>query len=168
MLEPYDSDRIPVIFVHGLLSIPQMWVPTVTGVESDPALRGHYQFWVFAYPTGDPIALSALRLRESLAQVYQLYPKTKDVVLISHSMGGLISQMQAVTTRHVLWDRVFRAHSPSGRPITRSSATAAEAIHPTARTAWWLTGAHTLRTPGRNLACPVRTVLLLSLRPSAS
>ena len=111
MLEPYDPDRIPVIFVHGLLSIPQMWVPTVTGVESDPALRGRYQFWVFAYPTGDPIALSALRLRESLAQVYQLYPKTKDVVLISHSMGGLLSQMQAVTTRHVLWDRVFRGYA---------------------------------------------------------
>ena len=42
MLEPYDPDRIPVIFVHGLLSISQMWVPTVTGVESDPALRGRY------------------------------------------------------------------------------------------------------------------------------
>jgi pimeloyl-ACP methyl ester carboxylesterase len=111
MLEPYDPDRIPVIFVHGLLSIPQMWVPTVTAVESDPVLRGRYQFWAFAYPTGDPIALSALRLRESLARVYQLYPKTKDVVLISHSMGGLLSQMQAVTTERVLWDRVFRGYA---------------------------------------------------------
>ena len=108
MLEPYDPDRIPVIFVHGLLSVPQMWVPTATAVESDPVLHGRYQFWVFAYPTGAPIALSALRLRESLAQVYQLYPKTKDMVLISHSMGGLLSQMQAVTTRRVLWDRVFK------------------------------------------------------------
>jgi pimeloyl-ACP methyl ester carboxylesterase len=108
MLEPYDPDRIPVIFVHGLLSIPQMWTPTVSAVESDPELRGRYQFWVFAYPTGNPIALSALRLRESLAQVYQSYPKTKDMVLISHSMGGLLSQMQAVTTRRVLWDSVFK------------------------------------------------------------
>ena len=109
MLEPYDPDRIPVIFVHGLLSIPRMWVPTVTAVKSDPVLHGRYQFWVFAYPTGDPIVLSSLRLRESLAQVYQLYPKTKDMVIISHSMGGLLSQMQAVTTGRVLWDRVFRS-----------------------------------------------------------
>jgi hypothetical protein len=108
MLEPYDPDRIQVIFVHGLLSIPQMWTPTVSTVESDPVLRGRYQFWVFAYPTGDPIALSALRLRESLAQVYQVYPKTKDMVLISHSLGGLLSQMQAVTTRRVLWDGLFK------------------------------------------------------------
>src|SRR5260221_6363526 len=98
MLEPYDPDRIPALFVHGLLSIPQMWGPTVTAVESDPVLRGQYQFWVFAYPTGDPIVLSSLTLRESLAQVYQRYPKTKDVVLISHSIGGLPSQMQAVTS----------------------------------------------------------------------
>jgi hypothetical protein len=108
ILEPYDPDRIPVVLIHGLTSIPQMWVPTISAIESDPELRGRYQFWVFAYPTGDPIALSALKLRESLAQVYQLYPKTKDMVLISHSMGGLLSQMQAVTTGRVLWDRVFQ------------------------------------------------------------
>jgi hypothetical protein len=108
MLEPYDPDRIPVILIHGLLSIPQMWVPTISAIESDPEVHGRYQFWVFAYPTGDPIVLSALKLRESLAQVYQLYPKTKDMVLISHSMGGLLSHMQAVTTKRVLWDHVFQ------------------------------------------------------------
>jgi hypothetical protein len=108
MLEPYDPDRIPVILIHGLTSIPQMWLPTISAIESDPKLRGRYQFWVFAYPTGDPILLTALKLRESLARVYQLYPKTKDMVLISHSMGGLLSQMQVVTTRRVLWDRVFQ------------------------------------------------------------
>jgi hypothetical protein len=108
LLEPYDPDRIPVILIHGLTSIPQMWLPTISAIESDSELRGRYQFWVFAYPTGDPIALSALKLRESLAQVYQLYPKTKNMVLISHSMGGLLSQMQAVTTRRVLWDDVFK------------------------------------------------------------
>jgi hypothetical protein len=30
------------------------------------------------------------------------------MVLISHSMSGLLSQMQAVTTGRVLWDRVFQ------------------------------------------------------------
>jgi pimeloyl-ACP methyl ester carboxylesterase len=108
MLEPYDPERIPVVLIRGLMSIPQMWLPTISAIESDPELRGRYQFWVFAYPTGDPITLSALKLRESLARVYQLYPKTKDMVLVSHSMGGLVSQMQSVTTKRVLWDDVFR------------------------------------------------------------
>ena len=108
MLEPYDPDRIPVVLIHGLMSVPQMWAPTASAIESDPELRGRYQFWVFAYPTGNPIMLSALRLRESLERVYQLYPRTKGMVLISHSMGGLVARTQAVTTRRVLWDRVFR------------------------------------------------------------
>jgi pimeloyl-ACP methyl ester carboxylesterase len=109
LLEPYDPDRIPVVLIHGLMSTPQMWVPTISTIESDPELRGRYQFWVFASPTGDPITLSALKLRESLARIYQLYPQTKDMVLISHSMGGLLSQMQVVTTKRVLWDDVFRS-----------------------------------------------------------
>ncbi len=46
-------------------------------MESDPELRGRFQFWVFAYP----ITLSALRLRKSLAQICQLYPRTKGMIL---------------------------------------------------------------------------------------
>jgi hypothetical protein len=45
MLGPYDPDRIPVIFIHGLISLPQMWVPTIATMESDPMLDGRYQFW---------------------------------------------------------------------------------------------------------------------------
>ncbi len=108
LLEPYDPDKIPVVFVHGLLSIPQMWVPTVNAVQSDPELRGRFQFWVFAYPTGDPILLNALQLRESLQRIYQLYPRTKGMVLIGHSMGGLVIRMQAVRTERVLWNGVFQ------------------------------------------------------------
>ena len=85
-----------------------MWVPTIATVESDPVLHGRYQFWAFAYPTGDPILISSLKLRESLEQVYKLYPKTKDMVLISYSLGGLLAHMQAVTTGRVLWDDVFQ------------------------------------------------------------
>ena len=69
LLEPYDPDRIPVLFVHGLISAPQMWFPTINAVESDPVLRGKFQYWVFGYPSGDPIAYSALQLRQSLDQL---------------------------------------------------------------------------------------------------
>jgi len=108
MLEPYDPDRIPVVFIHGLLSIPQMWRPTISAIQADPELRGRFQFWVFAYPTGDPIVLSAFRLRESLARVYQFYPETKGMILIGHSMGGLLARLQSVNSGRVLWDGVFR------------------------------------------------------------
>ncbi len=107
MLQPYDPDRIPVIFVHGLASAPGMWLDTIDAVEADPEMRGRFQFWVFGYPTGDPISISALQFRESLASVYQLYPRTKDMVLVSHSLGGLLSQMQSVDIGRTAWDATF-------------------------------------------------------------
>lgn len=109
MLQPYDPARIPVVFVHGLASAPGMWLDTIDAIESDPELRGRFQFWVFGYPTGDPIAVSALQLRESLAGVYRRYPQTKDMVLVSHSLGGLLSKMQTITTERVVWDAAFGA-----------------------------------------------------------
>jgi pimeloyl-ACP methyl ester carboxylesterase len=108
LLEPYDPDQIPVVFIHGLMSVPHMWVPTIKAINSDPELRGRFQFWAFAYPTGNPILLSALKLREELARIYQLYPRTKDLVLIGHSMGGLVARMQAVNAGRALWNDVFK------------------------------------------------------------
>ncbi|HZC34620.1 MAG TPA: alpha/beta fold hydrolase [Chthoniobacterales bacterium] len=109
LLEPYDSNKIPIVFVHGLMSVPQMWITTINAIESDPELRGRFQFWVFTYPTGDPILLSALRFRESIESVYRLYPETKGMILIGHSMGGIVSRLQAVTTGRVIWDAAFKS-----------------------------------------------------------
>jgi hypothetical protein len=84
-----------------------MWRNTIDAVEADPVLRGRFQFWAFGYPTGDPISISALQFRESLAAVYRLYPRTKDMVLVSHSLGGLLSKMQTITTDRAAWDATF-------------------------------------------------------------
>lgn len=105
--QPYDPDRIPVVLVHGLMSIPQMWLPIVSQIEMDPELRGRFQFWTFAYPTGDPVVKSALGLRESLAAAYKVYPKTKDMVMVSYSLGGLLGKMQVQTSGETVWKGVF-------------------------------------------------------------
>ena len=104
MLEPYDPDRIPVIFVHGLVSTPQMWANTINEMEADPALRGRFQYWVFRYPSGNPLTYSAMRCREELARMERLHPLPHGFIMIGHSMGGLISRMQATTTGRALWD----------------------------------------------------------------
>ena len=106
---PTNPEKIPVVLVHGLMSIPQMWFPIIAQIERDAELRGKFQFWVFGYPTGDPVALLALRLRESLRRVYQVYPKTKNMVMISYSLGGLLGQMQVQTTGYAAWRGVFKA-----------------------------------------------------------
>ena len=104
--QPYDPDRIPLIFVHGLISTPQMWRRIINEIESDPELRGRYQCWVFSYPTGNPVVYSALRLREDLEKARKLYGLPRGFVLVGHSMGGLVSRMQVTTMDLAAWDGV--------------------------------------------------------------
>ena len=110
-LQPYDPDRIPVVFVHGLISTPFDWVKTINGLQADPEIRKRYQFWVFAYPTGNPVLYSALRLREELAKVDKLYPNHKDYVLVGHSMGGLLSQAQVTSMNRGDWEKTLGAQA---------------------------------------------------------
>jgi pimeloyl-ACP methyl ester carboxylesterase len=105
-LQPYDPDRIPIVFVHGLMATDQMWLDVINDLEADAVLRGRYQYWVFGYPTGNPITYSGLKLREALAQVDKLYPNHRGYVVVSHSLGGVVSQMQVVTLKPENWERV--------------------------------------------------------------
>jgi pimeloyl-ACP methyl ester carboxylesterase len=104
MLQPYDPDRIPLIFVHGLISTPRMWRNVINELETDPELRRRYQCWVFGYPTGNPPLYSAFRLREELEQVRLRYPDSKNMVLVGHSMGGILSRTQVTTLTRDDWD----------------------------------------------------------------
>jgi hypothetical protein len=91
------------------------------------ALRGKFQFWTFGYPTGDPVALSALRLRDGLRKTYEVYPETKSMVMVSYSLGGLVGKMQVQTTGDAVWQEVFKGDSarlkselPADSPVRRA------------------------------------------------
>ena len=107
LTEPYDPDRTPVIFVHGLLSSPFIWRRTVLALLKDPDIRQRYQFWAFYYPTGNPISFSALRLREDLALAQKRFGLQQGDILIGHSMGGLLSRMQVTDSGRTIWNKVF-------------------------------------------------------------
>ena len=106
-LQPYDPDRIPLIFVHGLFSTPFTWVETINGLQADPEIRKHYQFWVFAYPTGYPILYSAFRLRQALAKADQVCPNHKPYVVVGHSMGGMLTHDQVITVTQTMWEKAM-------------------------------------------------------------
>jgi pimeloyl-ACP methyl ester carboxylesterase len=47
-----------------------------------------------------------MRLREELQKVQQRYPDSKDMVLVGHSMGGILSRTQVTTVDRGAWDAV--------------------------------------------------------------
>jgi len=111
-LQPYDPNRIPVLFVHGLQNTGATWAPMIAAMIGDPELRRRYQFWVFDYPSGYPYCYSAALLRAELDRVNQVFSDHKDIVLIGHSMGGCISRLMLTDSGDVLWKDMFGEDTP--------------------------------------------------------
>jgi pimeloyl-ACP methyl ester carboxylesterase len=113
-LQAHRPGRIPVVFVHGTASSSGRWADMINDLLSDPRIRTRFEFWFFAYETGNPIPYSALRLREALSSaVRQLDsqgqdPALRDMVVVGHSQGGLLAKLMAVDTGTKLWDAISR------------------------------------------------------------
>jgi pimeloyl-ACP methyl ester carboxylesterase len=112
LLQPFARGRIPVVLVHGLWSSPWSWSRMIESLEADPVLSARYQFWTFGYSTGDPLPYTADLLRRALDDVRQKFDPDRSegafdrMVLIGHSMGGLITKMMAQETGSRLWQIV--------------------------------------------------------------
>jgi triacylglycerol esterase/lipase EstA (alpha/beta hydrolase family) len=122
MLEPFDPKKMPVVMVHGLWSSPITWMEMYNDLRSDPQVRDNYQFWFYLYPTGQPFWHSATQMREDLATVRRTvdpsreYPALDEMVLVGHSMGGLIAKLQTVESSDAFW------HTMSGHAFAELKA----------------------------------------------
>jgi len=115
-LQPFDPARTPVIFVHGLQETPASWTPMIDSLRNDPWIREHYQFWVYSYPSGYPYPYSAALFRQDLDGIDRAFPNHKRVVLIGHSMGGMICRLMITDAGEKIW-RDFFSTPPAKTPL---------------------------------------------------
>ena len=112
MLEPYDPNRIPVLMVHGLWSSPMTWMDMFNDLRSFPEIRERYQFWFYLYPSGQPFWISATQLRNDLVAMRDAFDQPHrdaamdQMVLVGHSMGGLVSRLQTIDSGDEFWQIV--------------------------------------------------------------
>ncbi len=112
MLEPYDPNKIPVLMVHGLWSSPITWTEMFNDLRADPELSSKYQFWFYLYPSGQPFWETAYQMRQDLTEArhrldpYREAAALDHMVLIGHSMGGLVSRLQTLESRDDFWNIV--------------------------------------------------------------
>ena len=121
LIEPYHPGKIPVLFIHGLMSSPDTWVQMINALKNDPVIRKRYQFWFYSFSSGMPILATAGNLRrilfaarEELGTTPEARENFDKMVLIGHSMGGLVSRtllqgdphymVETVTQR--TWDEI--------------------------------------------------------------
>ncbi|MEQ1860790.1 MAG: hypothetical protein ABMA13_12720 [Chthoniobacteraceae bacterium] len=113
-LETPTTDKIPVVFVHGLLSDPNDWRFLHNAMLADPQIRENYQFWAFYYPTSMAVPWSATRLRQGLAHARERLnpggqnPRLGRMIVLGHSMGGLLTRMQIVSGGDAIYHRYFK------------------------------------------------------------
>ena len=85
-LEPYDPDKIPVLFVHGAVGTPLGWKKIVETMD-----RTKFQPWFYYYPSGIRLDDAASGLNEIIKRIHASYG-FKTLFVTAHSMGGLVSR----------------------------------------------------------------------------
>jgi pimeloyl-ACP methyl ester carboxylesterase len=85
-LEPYDPERIPVLFVHGISGHPRQFEAIVEHLD-----RGRFQPWLFFYPSGSGLGELGRFLAELVAKLRARHGFDR-LFVVAHSMGGLVSR----------------------------------------------------------------------------
>jgi hypothetical protein len=110
MRYPYRPGRVPVVLVHGTASSPARWAEMINESSNDPVIGQRVQFWLFMYNTGQPILYSAHLLRQALRKATTDFdPKGRDpalrqMVVIGHSQGGLLTKLLTTSSGTRFWD----------------------------------------------------------------
>jgi len=86
LLTPFETGRIPVLFVHGIGGTPEDFRAMLDRLD-----RTRFQAWVFRYPTGLRLRTASRALHAALAEIQREH-RVDALFIVAHSMGGLVSR----------------------------------------------------------------------------
>lgn len=138
LLEPYRADKIPVVMIHGFWSSLVTWMEMFNDLRGTPEIRDRFQFWFYLYPSGQPFWYTAAHLREQFGIARQVLdpqgrtPALDQMVLIGHSAGGLVAELQTIESGNEFWKLAAASPIDSLRttPETAADLRAAFFFHP--------------------------------------
>lgn len=114
LTEEFDPAKTPVLLVHGLLSDPTAWDKMVALLKEDPQIHEQFQFWYYSYPTSIPTVPSAAMFRRHLDAAVEMveqnysYSMKRKLIVVGHSMGGILSKSLISDSKNLLWDAAFK------------------------------------------------------------
>jgi pimeloyl-ACP methyl ester carboxylesterase len=131
-LQPFDPKKTPVLFVHGINGSPRDFRSMIEQLD-----QSRFQAWFVSYPSGLRLSWLARGLFQFLEVLHRQY-EFKELHVVAHSMGGLVSRgslnlcvqtrrcqyLRSYTTLSTPWNGVASAESgvkyaPSIVPVWR-------------------------------------------------
>ncbi len=120
LMQPYDPNRRVIIMLHGLASSPEAWINVANEVLGDETLRKNYQVWQVYYPTNAPLAFNQHAIRKAIQDTLHAFDTegknraSQDVVLIGHSMGGVLARLLVSDSGDSFWEPMVKLYKLEG------------------------------------------------------
>ncbi len=129
MLRPYDPNKTPVLFVHGMMGFPQQFAALIADLD-----RRRFQPWVALYPSGLAFDGVANVLHLLMNEIEARYAP-KRICVVAHSMGGLVARKfvgihEKKTPDHPIRALVTLASPVGGMPSAGMGVKMAPAVVP--------------------------------------
>jgi pimeloyl-ACP methyl ester carboxylesterase len=113
LLEDYDPHKRPIVMIHGLAASPLNWSRISNAIWGDPVLRERFQIWHVVYQTDAPLMILRSHIKDYLDETWSIVdpegddPARQGIVLIGHSMGGVIARLLCVESGDAMWNAAF-------------------------------------------------------------
>lgn len=125
LMQPYDPDRRIILMLHGLASSPEAWVNVANELQGDEALRREFQIWQVYYPTNMPVVFNHAQIRRLVSSALAHFDPqrqaaaSRDIVLVGHSMGGMIARLMVSSADQQLWDALLAGYDVPAERLAR-------------------------------------------------
>jgi pimeloyl-ACP methyl ester carboxylesterase len=86
LMEPFDPNKLPVVFVHGIGGTPSDMTALIEKVD-----RTRFQPWLFWYGSGKRLDACAQSLRQVLDE-FRVLHEFSNIVIVAQSVGGLVAR----------------------------------------------------------------------------
>lgn len=125
LMQPYDPERRILLMLHGLASSPEAWVNAANEILGDETLRRNYQVWQVYYPTNMPLAANRAAIDRTVMGALRhfdpdgLAPASRDIVVIGHSMGGVLARMMVSSSGERIWQWLQKTYPTEAGRIAK-------------------------------------------------
>lgn len=113
LLDDYDPNKIPIIMIHGVAGSPVIWARLSNAIMGDPELHRRYQIWHVVYQSNAPLLVERYRVQHYIDKAWSdidpdgQAPARQGVVLVGHSMGGVIARLLCAQSTPEVWNAAF-------------------------------------------------------------